>query len=501
MVAMRSLAQDLKSCLDQYEKDLASVAEERQKVVRTLSEVYVNALEVLLDQAKRDGHADLQQEVKDEVERVSKGDLAANVGLAMKHDELKAIKDKYDANRRLRDRGVARKIDELTKTCDRSLEELAGALARSGKQDAVTEVKVARTTLNSRKAVTWARRLLAEPVAVARVSVSPTQTPAVPVAAVSTAAVPAPSVMSVANKNALFLVIDLSAGDAAKSYPVSYLGAAPAGGWDKMHKTERIVLKRVEPGTFIMGSPVSELGHREDERQRQVTLTQPYYIGVFEVTQRQWELVMGSNPSWFKKDATMRPVEQVSYCMVRGSSAGMNWPADGGVDETSFMGRLRSRTGLSGFDLPTEAQWEYACRAETETAINNGKNLTSCDECPNVQEVAVYRRSRDLSEELVGPEQGGSAIVGSRLPNRWGLYDMHGNVLEWCRDCFGPYPDSAVDPVGAKSGTTRVLRGGPWWYYDPKCAANCRSARRYDKNPRDGGKQYGWGFRVSLTEP
>lgn len=177
----------------------------------------------------------------------------------------------------------------------------------------------------------------------------------------------------------------------------------------------------------------------------------------------------------------------------------MNWPADNGVDETSLMGRLRSRTGLTGFDLPTEARWEYACRAETETALNNGKKLTSSDACPNVQEVAVYRRSRDLSEELVGPEKGGSEIVGSRLPNRWGLYDMHGNVLEWCRDCFGPYGDSAVDPVGAKSGSTRVLRGGPWWYYDPKCAANCRSARRYDKHPRDGGKQFGWGFRVGMT--
>ncbi len=330
---------------------------------------------------------------------------------------------------------------------------------------------------------------------------SPVPMPAVLVTDVPAPAVPRPVVKAaVTNKSAPFLVIDLSAGADAKSYPLSYLSDLPAGGWDKTHKTERLVLRRVEPGTFIMGSPLSELGHREDERQRQVTLTRAYYIGVFEVTQRQWELVMGSNPSWFKKDATMRPVEQVSYCMVRGSAAGLNWPADGGVDETSFMGRLRSRTGLAGFDLPTEAQWEYACRAETETALNSAKNLTSCDECLNVQEVAVYRRSRDMSEEWVGPEQGGSATVGSRLPNRWGLYDMHGNVLEWCRDCFGPYVDTSVDPVGAKSGPTRVLRGGPWWYYDSRCAANCRSARRYDKNPRDGGKQYGWGFRVTMTE-
>ena len=501
LLGMKGLAQDLKSCLDRYEKDLASLAEERQTGMRNLSEVYANALEVLLDQAKRDGDVDLQQAVKDEVERVSKGDLTANGDVTLKHDALKAARDKYETGMRLRDRGVARKIDDLTKTCDRSLEQLSGALARDGKQEEVTNVRVARTTLNSRRVVTWARRLLSERATASSTSVVPVPPPAVPVTSVSAPAVPPPAVQAAAaNKGAPFLVIDLSAGEEAKKYPVSYLSAVPAGGWDKTHKTDRLVLRRIEPGTFIMGSPASELGHREDERQRQVTLTRAYYIGIFEVTQRQWELVMGNNPSWFKKEAAMRPVEQISYCMVRGSLAGMNWPSDNAVDETSFVGRLRSRTGLAGFDLPTEAQWEYACRAETETAINNGKNLTSCDECLNVQEVAVYRRSRDLSEELVGPEQGGSATVGSRLPNRWGLYDMHGNVLEWCLDCFGPYSDSAVDPVGAKSGSTRVLRGGPWWYYDPKCAANCRSARRYDKNPRDGGKQYGWGFRVGMTE-
>jgi formylglycine-generating enzyme required for sulfatase activity len=296
--------------------------------------------------------------------------------------------------------------------------------------------------------------------------------------------------------------VDLSAGSDAKTYPVTYLDAAPAAGWGTPHKTDRLVLRRVEPGTFVMGSPESETGRRPDERRHSVTLTRAYYIGVFEVTQRQWELVMGENPSWFKSAGAVRPVEQVSYCMVRGTASGLNWPSDGAVDGDSFMGRLRARTGLTGFDLPTEAQWECSCRAATEGALNSGKDLTGCDRCPNVEEVAVYRRNRDEADAAASPERGGTAAAGCRQPNRWGLYDMHGNVLEWCRDRFGPYEgDTVSDPVGAASESTRVLRGGPWWYYDPQCAANCRSARRYDKNPRDGGKQFGWGLRAAMEEP
>jgi len=299
-----------------------------------------------------------------------------------------------------------------------------------------------------------------------------------------------------------YLVVDLSAGADAKTYPAAYLDEVPSAGWGTRHKTDRLVLRRVEPGPFAMGSPESETGRRPDEQRHNVTLTRAYYIGVFEVTQRQWELVMGENPSWFKTEGAARPVEQVSYCMVRGPASGLNWPADGAVDDDSFMGRLRARTGIAGFDLPTEAQWECACRAATAGALNNGKDLTGCDRCPNVEEVAVYRRNRDAADAAASPERGGTAAVGSRLPNRWGLYDMHGNVLEWCRDRFGPYEgDTVSDPAGTASGSTRVLRGGPWWYYDPKCAANCRSARRYDKNPRDGGKQFGWGFRAAVEEP
>ena len=214
-------------------------------------------------------------------------------------------------------------------------------------------------------------------------------------------------------------MVDLSAGADAKTYPAAYLDEVPSAGWGTRHKTDRLVLRRVEPGPFAMGSPESETGRRPDEQRHNVTLTRAYYIGVFEVTQRQWELVMGENPSWFKTEGAARPVEQVSYCMVRGPASGLNWPADGAVDDDSFMGRLRARTGIAGFDLPTEAQWECACRAATAGALNNGKDLTGCDRCPNVEEVAVYRRNRDAADAAASPERGGTAAVGSRLPNRW----------------------------------------------------------------------------------
>ena len=491
------LAQDLKSCLAQYEKDLAALAEERQTAIKSLSEVYADNLEKLVAQAKKDGDVALQQEASVELERFRKGETVSG-GEHPKHPDLKAVRAKHTEALRLRDRGVARKIDELTKTCDQSLEKLADSLAIRGRPDEATDARMARTTLNSRRAVTWARRLLAERGAVTS---STTEVPRHERSS-PTVRTEAKAPASAAARVGLYLVVDLSAGADAKTYPAAYLDEVPSAGWGTPHKTDLLVLRRVESGTFAMGSPETETGRRPDEQRHSVTLTRAYYIGVFEVTQRQWELVMGETPSWFKTEGAARPVEQVSYCMVRGAASGLNWPADVAVDDDSFMGRLRARTGIAGFDLPTEAQWECACRAATESALNSGKELTGCDRCPNVEAVAVYRRNRDEADAAASPERGGTAAVGSRLPNRWGLYDMHGNVLEWCRDRFGPYEgDTVSDPAGTASGSTRVLRGGPWWYYDPKCAANCRSARRYDKNPRDGGKQFGWGFRAAVEEP
>lgn len=283
-----------------------------------------------------------------------------------------------------------------------------------------------------------------------------------------------------------YLVVDLSGGTNAASYPVSYLSAVPSGGWTDEYKTTKMVFRRIPAGTFTMGSPTDELGHLNNEPQHQVTLTQPFYVGVFEVTQKQWELVMGDWPSYFINASyrDFRPVELVSHYMIRGTSAGAAYPANSNVDDDSFMGRLRACTGKA-FDLPTESQWEYAGRAGTTTALNSGKNLTDLDQCPNMSEVGRYWFN---GPDTYGSEQsvdtsGGTAKVGTYLPNAWGLYDIHGNVQEWC-----------LDWEPSSEGAYRVNRGGSWYYGG---AYYCRVAVRSDNNP--GLRYHALGFRVALS--
>jgi uncharacterized repeat protein (TIGR02543 family) len=257
-----------------------------------------------------------------------------------------------------------------------------------------------------------------------------------------------------------YIVIDLSAGSNASSYPVTYMDAPPIGEFNTAeYKTTKLVLRLIEPGTFVMGS----------ESQHQVTLTKPYYIGLFEVTQKQYELVMGSNPSHFSGNT--RPVEQVSWNTIRGNT---NWPASLAVSADSFMGRLRARTGLE-FDLPTEAQWEYACRAGTTTAFSYGGS----------SENRAYMW-------YVMNSNGHTANVGTKKANPWGLYDMHGNVWEWCLDWLASSLGTAAvtDPKGASSGVSRVKRGGAY------NNIGCSSAGRGYSSPST--TSHDLGFRLSL---
>lgn len=273
-----------------------------------------------------------------------------------------------------------------------------------------------------------------------------------------------------------YMVVDLSGGVDALSYPVSYLSSVPEGGWRDEYKTTKLVLRLIPPGSFMMGSPSDEIGHNTDlaETLHGVVLTKPFYIGVFEVTQKQYQLVTGANPSSYKGD--MRPVEKVSYSDIRGSVNGTGWPQHNQVDANSFMGRLRSKVNMI-FDLPTESQWEYACRAGTSTALNSGKNISNVDSCAEANDVGRYAGN-------TGDKKGGYSqhtTVGSYLSNAWGLYDMHGNAFEWCRDwAWSDWGSTGkIDPPGAESGTTsRVLRGGTFsggWH----SARHIRSAMRH----------------------
>ncbi len=259
---------------------------------------------------------------------------------------------------------------------------------------------------------------------------------------------------------ATYCVIDLSAGANATSYPVTYLASLPSGGFNvDAYKTSKLVLKRLEAGTFKMQGSTN------------VTLTKPFFCGLFEVTQKQYTLVMGTNPSKFSGDTL--PVEQVSYNIIRGSSNGAKWPSSSAVDSSSFMGKLRSRTGLD-FDLPTEAQWEFACRAGTTTTYSYGNSANG-----------NYMWYAGNSNDKTHP-------VGSKSANPWGLYDMHGNVWEWCLDWYGNLT-YGTDPKGSSSGSNRVERGS-CWYND---ADLCTSSRRGSYYPSGGGSSDG--FRIVRT--
>lgn len=272
----------------------------------------------------------------------------------------------------------------------------------------------------------------------------------------------------------MYCVVDLSGGANASSYPVTYMDQPPSGGFNTdVYKTTKLVLRRIEPGTFAMGGSY------------QVTLSKAFFVGVFEVTQKQWTLVMGTNPSAYQSN--MFPVECVSYEMIRGSSAGMNWPASNAVDASSFLGKLRAKTGLE-FDLPTEAQWEYACRAGTTSSYNNGGSTAN-----DLKQLGLYAGN---------VKQKTDATVGSYKANAWGLYDMHGNVWEWCLDRYGSL-SAGTDPKGSSSGYSRVLRGGGW----SSLAESCTSFHRCDEYPDKGRSTYHmqlerfgyYGFRLVRT--
>ena len=191
-------------------------------------------------------------------------------------------------------------------------------------------------------------------------------------------------------------------------------------------------------GKYKMGSPESEVGRVDNEKQHEVTLTKPFYIGKYEVTQEQWQAVMGNNPSQIK--GARLPLTNVSW-----------------EDCKDFIRKLSAKTN-GGYRLPTEAEWEYACRAGTTTSHSYGDSITKND---------ANWGAAQVPESIKG--------VGNYKPNAFGLYDMHGNVWEWCDDWRADYPaKSVIDPKGAATGEHRVLRGGSFSESDSKARSSYR---------------------------
>jgi formylglycine-generating enzyme required for sulfatase activity len=237
-----------------------------------------------------------------------------------------------------------------------------------------------------------------------------------------------------------------------------------------VHDKTSLVFVYIPGGTFMMGSAGSEANRDSDERQHDVTLS-PYLMAKYEVTQEVWEKVMGSNPSRFKTNGNC-PVERVPWNDVRGE-------VNGRPNPRSFCGR-------TGLDLPTEAQWEYACRAGTTTPFAFGVTITP--------EQVNYNGNYPYGRAPMGEYREETVPVDSFVPNGWGLYNMHGNVWEWCYDWYGDYPQGRVtDPRGPSTGSLRVLRGGSWINY----ARNSRSAFRGNHDPSRAN--FSFGFRPARS--
>ena len=240
-------------------------------------------------------------------------------------------------------------------------------------------------------------------------------------------------------------------------YPPATQMPAPAPSLETRRNSIGMELVRIPAGEFMMGSD----SDRPDEKPaHKVVISQPFYLGKYEVTQAQWQEVMGTNPSHFKGDPN-RPVERVSWKMVQ-----------------EFISKLNAREGHNLYRLPTEAEWEYAARAGSTTKYYFG------DEDALLEQYAWYNKN----------DKGTTHPVGELKPNVWGLYDMMGNVWEWVQDWRGPYAaGQQVDPQGPATGNARGYRGGGWGYPSVRCRVAFRS---YDSPDYVYGTH---GFRLAMA--
>ena len=224
----------------------------------------------------------------------------------------------------------------------------------------------------------------------------------------------------------------------------------------------------IPAGEFVMGSGPEEVIERRDTRRR-VVISKPFWLSKCEVTQALWKGVVGGNPSRTKGDSN--PVDRASWDEVQ-------W----------FLRKLSARACGAGFVVPTEAQWEYACRAGTASPFHFGPAISAAQ--------VNYDGGHPYGGAAKGASRGCTTPVGAFPANAWGLHDMHGNACEWCRDWYGPpATGKQTDPTGPATGTDRVVRGGSWYH----SAGSCRSAYRRRQTP--GERNVTVGIRVARPFP
>jgi len=299
----------------------------------------------------------------------------------------------------------------------------------------------------------------------------------------------------------VYMVIDLSSGPNSSRYPVRYTTTAPtlvptndlvACAADP-NRTTKLWLKRMKAGKFPFGGTTTNKGVGYFEAS-----LSPYYIGIFELTQKQWYLVKGDWPSAYSNETyrAARPVEQINYEDVIGHN---NWPDDRIVAANSFVGRMRARTGIATLNLPTECQWEYACRAGTRTSASAG--LTT----------GRYSDNSGTYSDLSSGPNSGTALVGSYNANAWGLYDCFGNVMEMCLDAFKSSSDLATfyeydgttpieDPIGPPTYSParyHATRGGS--FYNSGGRSSDYDRFYCNNDSVTGTRDYRIGMRVAVS--
>ena len=316
-----------------------------------------------------------------------------------------------------------------------------------------------------------------------------------------------------------YMVVDISAAaqpNTQRYYPaVDFLPGGLLGKAD--YRTTSIVMRKImaKDVTWTMGStPLETKRNATREATHKVTLTNNYYIGVFPVTQAQWGLIQSSrpDPSWFNNvaDRAMRPVEMVCYNEIRNvdssttANTAYDWPA--APNPSSFLGRLRTKTGID-FDLPGEAQWEFAARAGNgDTKWGDGSSIMNTDKDANLNKLGRYRQNGGFIQDgssYIDPTQScgatnATAIVGTYAPNDWGLYDMAGNLYEFCLDWdedditsfngkVNIDPATPGNTLSGAAGTRRIYRGGSYYF----SAGNCRPAYRGSASPAERHLIYG----------
>jgi formylglycine-generating enzyme required for sulfatase activity len=266
---------------------------------------------------------------------------------------------------------------------------------------------------------------------------------------------------------------------------------APATGTQQVFSAGAGAYRFIRPGTFTMGSPTDELGRVSSEVQHGVTLTRGFWLKETEVTQGEWQAVMGNNPSYFSSCGTNCPVDFVSwwdavtYCNALSLNQGLTacYTLTGCSGTPGVAGYTCSSvarvSGCAGYRLPTEAEWEYAYRAGTTTALYNGPITRPSGTDPYLELIGWYTRNSSYQTHP----------VAGKAANTWGLYDMAGNLWEWTWDRYGDYSSAPQnDPSGPTNGADRVIRGGAWLYN----AQSCRAAQRFFSAPADQSDNIGF---------